>query len=117
MNTLDCKRLIECREKLGITKQEAARRMEMSQPAYLRYESGERTPSIHVVYYMAHILGTSVEYLTGQTDNPNPTTYWIDRKIDPELFSYIRLYKSSSSDIRERLNAYLQKLSDSKNIF
>ena len=51
-NTLDRKRLIKCREKLGITKQEAAKRMQMSQPAYLRYESGERTPSIHVIQVM-----------------------------------------------------------------
>ena len=71
-NMLDRKRLINCREKLGITKQEAARRMQMSQPAYLRYESGERTPSIHVIQVMADVLNTSVSYLTGQTDNPNP---------------------------------------------
>ena len=40
-NTLDRNRLIACREKLGITKQEAAKRMQLSQPAYLRYESGD----------------------------------------------------------------------------
>ena len=45
--TLNRERLIECRKKLGITKQQAAIRMQLSQPAYLRYESGERTPSIH----------------------------------------------------------------------
>ena len=38
--TLNCERLIQCRKKMGITKQEAAKRMNMSQPAYLRYESG-----------------------------------------------------------------------------
>lgn len=43
-NTLDRHRLIARREKLGITKQEAAKRMQLSQPAYLRYESGERSP-------------------------------------------------------------------------
>ena len=40
MNTLDIKRLKECRLKLGITKQEAAKRIQISQPAYLRYEAG-----------------------------------------------------------------------------
>ena len=58
-NTLDRNRLIACREKLGITKQEAAKRMQLSQPAYLRYESGERSPSIHVIQMMANVLATS----------------------------------------------------------
>ena len=81
-NTIDRKRLIHCREKLGITKQEAAKRMNMSQPAYLRYESGERTPSIHIIQVMADVLGTSVAYLTGKSDNPNPDSYLI--KLDTE---------------------------------
>lgn len=56
-------RLIRCREQLSITKQEAAKRMQLSQPAYLRYESGTRTPSIHTIQTMADVLDTSVEYL------------------------------------------------------
>ena len=106
-NTLICERLIACRKSLGITKQEAAKRMEMSQPAYLRYESGERTPSIHVIYYMANILGTSAEYLTGQTDNPDPTSYWIKAESDPELFSIIERYKTTNTEVQERLKTYL----------
>ena len=108
-NALDRKRLINCREKLGITKQEAARRMQMSQPAYLRYESGERTPSIHVIQVMADILDTSVAYLTGQTDNPNPDSYLIKLDTEPELFQFIEKYKSSDTNMRNRLLSYLQK--------
>ena len=36
MDILDKERLKECRLKLGITKQEAAKRVQISQPAYLR---------------------------------------------------------------------------------
>ena len=109
-NTLICERLIECRERIGITKQEAAKRMQMSQPAYLRYESGERTPSIHVVYFMANVLGTSAEYLIGQTDNPAPMGYWINASTDPELFSLLETYHTSNMHEKERLLAYLSKL-------
>ena len=35
MDILDKERLKECRLKLGITKQEAAKRVQISQPAYL----------------------------------------------------------------------------------
>lgn len=110
--TLNCKRLIECRKALGITKQEAAKRMEMSQPAYLRYESGQRTPSIHVIYYMANVLGTSADYLTGKTDNPAPNTYWVDANTEPRLFSLIDKVKNCDSDTQKRLWAYFQMISE-----
>ena len=108
-NMLDRKRLINCREKLGVTKQEAARRMQMSQPAYLRYESGERSPSIHVIQVMADVLDTSVFYLTGQTDNPNPDSYLIKLDTDPELFQLIEKYKNSDIEMKNRLLTYLRK--------
>lgn len=109
-DTLICERLIECRKKLGITKQEAAKRMQMSQPAYLRYESGERTPSIHTIYFMANILETSADYLTGKTDNPNSTSYWIDASTEPELFAFIETYRYSDVRSKERLLAYIAKI-------
>ena len=49
MDILDKERLKECRLKLGITKQEAAKRVQISQPAYLRYEAGSRNPSIQTI--------------------------------------------------------------------
>ena len=113
-NMLDRKRLINCREKLGITKQEAARRMQMSQPAYLRYESGERTPSIHVIQVMADVLGTSVAYLTGKTNNPNPDSYLIKLNAEPELFHMIEKYKNSDLEMRNRLLSYLQNYTEEK---
>lgn len=86
--------------------------MQMSQPAYLRYESGERTPSIHVIYFMANVLGTSAEYLTGQTDNPAPMGYWINASAEPELFSLLETYHASIVDEKERLLAYVSKLNN-----
>lgn len=86
--------------------------MQMSQPAYLRYESGERTPSIHVIYFMANVLGTSADYLTGKTDNPAPNTYWVDANVEPELFSLIEKYSKSDAITREHLLSYFLKLSE-----
>lgn len=112
--TLNRERLIECRKKLGITKQQAAIRMQLSQPAYLRYESGERTPSIHVIYYMAHILGTSADYLTGKTDDPTPDCHYIYEAEKPELFSLIDKMKHCDSETQKRLMAYFQIISEQK---
>lgn len=112
--TLNRERLIECRKKLGITKQQAAIRMQLSQPAYLRYESGERTPSIHVIYYMAHVLGTSADYLIDKSDDPTPNCHYIYEAEKPELFSFFEKIKNCDSDTRERLLAYYQMLSEKK---
>lgn len=107
--TLNKQRLMECRKRLGITKQEAAKRMELSQPTYLRYESGERTPSIPVIRVMADVFGTSVAYLTDKTDIPTPTSYTIHSKTDPELFQMIELYHNSDTAMRNNLITYMQK--------
>ena len=105
---LNKQRLIECRKRLGITKQEAAKRMELSQPAYLRYESGERTPSIHVIRVMADVLGTSVAYLTNKTDSPTPTCHTIHSETEPELFDFIEMYQNSNNSMQKRLITYIQ---------
>lgn len=109
-NTLDRNRLIACREKLGITKQEAAKRVQLSQPAYLRYESGERSPSIHVIQIMADVLATSTAYLTGKTNNPNPDSYLINSETEPDLFFLIQQYRNSDAEMQNRLISYFQKI-------
>ena len=103
-------RLIDCRKKLGITKQETAKRMLLSQPAYLRYESGERTPSIHVIRVMADVLNTSVDYLIGKTDDPSPDSYTVKPDSEPELFCIIENYKKSDLAQKQRMLAYLKKI-------
>ena len=113
-NPINRERLIQCRINLGITKQEAARRMRMSQPAYLRYESGERAPSTHVIQAMAEVLGTSAAYLTGVTDDPNPDSYLIKSDLDPELFHFIEQYKKSDSDMKKRFITYMNKFAENE---
>ena len=104
----------ECRKALGITKQEAAKRMQISQPAYLRYESGERTPSIQTLQIMADTLGTSVSYLTNESNNPKPTSYIIHSDSDPALFHIIETYKTISDEEQQQLLAYLKQMKQRK---
>ena len=92
--SLNIFRLKECREKLGISKLEAAKRMQLSQPAYLRYEAGTRIPSIQTITVIANVLNTSVEYLTDQSDDPMPVSYTISKTANPELFEIINICKN-----------------------
>ena len=70
MDILDKERLKECRLRLGITKQEAAKKIQISQPAYLRYEAGSRNPSIQIISKMAEVFSTSTDYLIGKSSDP-----------------------------------------------
>lgn len=112
--SLNLARLKECREKTGISKMEAAKRMQLSQPAYLRYESGARTPSLQTLYVIAKVLNTSVEYLTEQSDDPEPVSYTISKTKDPELFEIISICKNSDENLLNRVLIYAQKLSSGR---
>ena len=109
---LDTERLTECRKKLGISKNEAAKRVGVSQPAYLRYESGERTPSMQVIKEMAALFATSPDYLTGKKNSPEADTYVINSTEDPELFLLIQKYKSCEKNQLLRLLAYLDHFNE-----
>ncbi len=99
---------------MGISKMEAAKRMQLSQPAYLRYESGARTPSLQTLSVIANVLNTSVEYLTEQSDNPEPVSYTISKEEAPELFELISKCKNSNDNALRRMIAYAEKLSSGR---
>lgn len=109
-NTLDIERLKKCREALGITRQEAARRIRVSQPAYVRYEAGTRTPSIQVIGEMAKVFGTSVDYLTGKTNRKAPDLIVLKKSETPLVCSIVETCSNFNEDQLRRLQAYLEEL-------
>jgi len=111
MTNLNVDRLKECRQKLGITKQEAAKRIQTSQPAYVRYEAGTRNPSIQTIEKMAEVFSTSVDYLTGASDEPSSDRTIIDQKISPELFMLTETCRDFNDSQLKRLLAYAKELS------
>lgn len=110
MPKINIDHLKKCREKLGISKQEAARRINVSQPAYLRYESGQRNPSVQVINEIAIAFGTSVDYLVGLTDIDSPETLVVSKSKEPDLFEIISSYKKLDDSQKKRLLAYASRL-------
>ena len=111
MIILNKDRLKECRLNLGITKQEAARRIEISQPAYLRYEAGTRTPSIQVISKMAEVFSTSIDYLIGKTGESCPDRTVIEKEKNPSLFLLAETCKELNDSQLKHLLAYANELS------
>jgi phage repressor protein C with HTH and peptisase S24 domain len=67
-------RLIELMEAQRLSQSELARRVNVKQPSIGRLVSGH-TRSTSVLVEIARELGTSPEYLAGETDNPAPSNF------------------------------------------
>ena len=104
-------RLKIVRERLGITKAEASRRLNLSKIGYCRYEYGERTPSSHTIELIAQTFNTSVDYLVGLSDDHTPTQIVIDKNKSPELFTLIELCQNNDTAQLKRLLAYCKEQS------
>ena len=102
-------RVIKIREQLGMSKAEAARKLNMSAMGYGRYENGQREPSFQTVCFIASTFNTTSDYLYGLTDDPNPSTITISSSEDPELFSFVNSLQKDKS-LEKRLLEYFNKL-------
>ena len=71
-------RLKAAREAKGLSLPEAAKAIGIDKAALWRYEHGEMGASDTAIRILAMYLGTSVDYLTGVTDNPAPVVLPVD---------------------------------------
>ncbi len=106
---LNVDRLREIREAKGWSKNYAAEEMNLAQSVYFRYESGESSPSYSAIKNMALTLGTSVEYLTGKTDDKKPVEYIVNC-TDPKLSFILEKYQSCPEEQKERIFNYIKRL-------
>lgn len=64
-------RIRDMREDHDLTQVQVAEMLHMSQPGYSKYESGDNDIPTAVLIQLAKIYNTSIDYLLGQTNNPN----------------------------------------------
>ena len=57
------------REKLKLTQEEMAKQLEIGVRTYIRYEKGERFPTIDIVYKLARLDNINYNWLLGDQDN------------------------------------------------
>ena len=101
-------RLIELRESLGISKAEAARRLNMSAMGYGRYENGSREPSFQTVSFIASTFDTTTDYLYGKNTNPESDILVIS-KDNTELYELIRTIQNNKA-LEKKVLAYYKKM-------
>lgn len=65
-------RIRDLREDRDMSQVEIAQVLGMSQTGYSKYETGENSVPAAVLDQLADFYGTSVDYLLGRTDQPEP---------------------------------------------
>lgn len=64
-------RLRLVRKSKNLTQKQICDAIGMSEPAYQRYEYGDREPAYKYLIALANFFDVSIDYLAGRTDNPN----------------------------------------------
>ena len=59
-------RLLEQRKLYNLTQRDIAKKLEISQPSYIRYEKGLAEPTLINLVKLADIFDVSVDYLLGR---------------------------------------------------
>ena len=103
-------RLVCARERMNLSKARAAALLGLSPIGYLRYEQGLRTPSPQMLRIIALTLDTSVDYLTGVTDDPAADQILISRNDNSSLFELAVELNTNDKEQAERLLAYYKKM-------
>lgn len=65
------KRLKDLREDHDFTQKEIAKILKISRPQYSLYETGKRDIPADLLSILAKTYNTSIDFLVGDTDNPN----------------------------------------------
>lgn len=71
---MNCIRIAEQRKLLGLSQEELATKLNISQKSISKYERGDRRPSYEVLVAMASLFGVSVDYLLGNTSDSGTTS-------------------------------------------
>lgn len=64
-------RLREERQKLKLSQAAVADQLNLTRPAYVKYETGSSTPQVKTLSKLAEMFGVSTDYLLGKTDKRN----------------------------------------------
>jgi len=99
------KRLKELREEKGLTQQELAKIMNLSQQTIGHYEVGRAKPDVDTLNRLANFFGTTVDYLLGRTDVRNP-----NNKSDEDFPEDVKVLMRSVSKLTDKQKEIVKRL-------
>ena len=98
-------RLKELREKMKITQEELAKRLDIPRGTYAHYELGKREPDNSMLLKIAEYFNVSTDYLLGRTNKKNYSIqYDLAHQIETAMDSMML-----SEDVKEVIKNLVQK--------
>lgn len=94
----------------NLSQQQLALRLDLSQQTIYKYENQITEPDIATLIKLANFFNTSVDYLIGNTDNPQrPGAYNEEKLTDTEL-QHLKIYRDLSDTVQSSLDNFLLEL-------
>ena len=105
-------RLTNLRENRDLTKTKMANKVGVSLSTYANWEYGYNDPDMNTLGKLANILDTTVDYLTGNTDNPDPKSSNLSSSDLAEMLDNVSSYDGKPFDDhdKELLTTFLKGL-------
>lgn len=106
------KRLTNLRESRDLTKTKMANKIGVSLSTYANWEYGYNDPDMNTLGKIANILDTTVDYLTGNTDDPSPRSSNLSSTDLADILDNVRSYDGKTFDEhdKELLTTFLKGL-------
>ena len=94
------KNLKQLRLDKKLSQQQLAEKLNLSQQTIYKYENKITEPDIRTLKKLSAYFNTSIDYLVGNTENPQKPDIYIEAHLNPEELQHIRLYRYLPEEFR-----------------
>ena len=94
-----------------LSQQQIALRLDLSQQTIYKYENGITEPDIATLIKLADYFNTSVDYLIGNTNNPQKPGIYSETKLTETELQHLRIYRNMPDTVQKLLDSFLIEIS------
>ena len=93
-----------------LSQQQLALRLDLSQQTIYKYENGITEPDIATLIKLANYFNTSVDYLIGNTNNPQRPCSYSETELTESELQHLRIYRNMPNTVQELLDSFLSEV-------
>ncbi len=93
-----------------LSQQQLALRLDLSQQTIYKYENGITEPDIATLIKLANYFNTSVDYLIGNTNNPQRPGSYSETELTKSELQHLRIYRNMPNTVQELLDSFLSEV-------
>mgnify|MGYP000896838630 FL=1 len=103
-------RLKQLREKAGLTQDELAKKLNLTQSTIAYYENGKKMPTLENAMIIAKLFNVTLDYLLGLSTDKNEKTLKQSKKITSAADKFSEDMNNLSPKSQEELKKYIELL-------